>query len=320
MAIKLVSEDDSGNQYRQLHASPARKMTPLGQLSSSGKVLGTDPALAMFVDDETEAQRIEAALGRELDAITAFTDHTNTDFAENTFPFTDQWPSGRRLILSHCLSVDGWDMNEAADGTKDPDYAEAVANLVPYRDRIFALRIGWEMNATGGFPWAIGGNGTNQSAANYVAAFQRFALEIRLAMPEVLIEWCPLWDQADPATWYPGDEYVDVVGGDFYLKNAFWADQFYDTLANAAWDLQTMEAFAQAHGKFLAISEFGSDYNTGTWVQSIIRWMRRPRTGRVLYHGYWNSAQSFDSSFATYPLNEAAYVLECNELTDNRPR
>lgn len=320
MPIKLVSENETGSRFRQLQASPARKMTPLGLLHSSGKVLGTDPALAMFCDNEAEAQRIEALLGRELDAVVAFTDHTNEDITVNTFPFTDQWPGERKLILSHCLSVDGWDMDEAADGTHDEEYQEAVDNLVPYRDRIFSLRIGWEMNANGGFPWAIGGDGTNQSAANYVAAFARFAEMVRIAMPEVLIDWCPLWDQPDPSTWYPGDAFVDIIGNDVYLKNEFWTDQFYDVLYNAPWDLSTQEAFAQARGKMMAVAEFGSDFNTGTWVQNMIRWMRRPRACRVAYHGYWNSAQSFDSSFETYPVNEAAFVLECNELTDNRPR
>jgi hypothetical protein len=318
--IKLVSEDEEGRIFRQIQSSPSRVLTPNAGVSYSGKQLTTGPAIAMFVDDEAAAQAVEAELGRPLDAVVAFTDHTNVDIAENTFPFETQWPGDRKLILSHCLSVDGWDMDEAGDGTHDADYQEAVDNLVPYRDRIFSLRIGWEFNATGGFPWAIGGAGTNQSAANYVLAFNRFARMVREAMPEVLIDWCPLWDQADPDPWYPGDDVVDIIGNDVYLKQAFWTDQFYDALFNTDAGLTWQESFAQTHGKLMAIAEFGSDFNTGTWVTSMLKWMQRPRAARVLYHGYWNSAQSFDSSFETYPVNAAAYYAACNDKTVSLPR
>lgn len=314
MPIKLLAENDVGAVYRPLVVSPPRSMAPLDALTYSGRQLATGPALCMYVSEPNQLESIEATLGRPLDALLAFTDPANP-ITTNTFPFTVQWPGTRKLILSHCISVNGWDMAAAAAGAHDAEYAQAAANLVPYRDRILAIRIGWEFNAPGGFPWSIGGNGTNQTAANYAEAFRHFALEIRLAMPEVLIEWCPLWDQAAADTWYPGDEYVDVIGNDVYLKSAFWTDQFFDVLANAPCDLQWQEQFAQSHGKFMSIPEWGTDYNTGTWVTNMLAWMRRPRSARVLYQAYWNSTLSFDSSFANHAVNWAAYQAKLHELS-----
>lgn len=319
MPIKLVSEDDTGNTFRQIQVSPATALTPLGELSWSGRQLANGPAICMYGELE-DIEAAEEQLGRQVDAVLAFTDHTNTDITVNTFPFEDQWPGDRKLILSHALSVDGWDMVEAGDGTHDAEYLEAVENLVPFRDRIFALRIGWEFNATAGFPWTVGGNGTNQSAANYVLAFARFAAMVREFLPEVLIDWCPLWDQGVPDAWYPGDAYVDVIGNDVYLNSAFWTDQFYDALFNTDADLSWQEAFAQAHGKYMSIPEFGSNFNTGTWVDSMLRWMKRPRASRVLYHCFWNSAVTFDSSFAAHPLNAAAYYKALTDKSASQPR
>jgi len=280
-------------------------LRPLGDLHFTGNALTTDPLCGQYPSgaDTGLCAPFETLMGRLLDFINTFAD-PNT-ISSNTFRFSD-WP-GRRLIISQPLMAPGWDMAATAAGAHDSDYQAAAANLAPFADRIIAIRVGWEMNQAGGYPWSIGGSGTNQSAANYVLCFQRFANYLREAMPGVLIDWCYNYGSPDPTPWYPGDGYCDVVGMDCYLNSAFWPDSF-GTTFEQAFGLRFLDGFAAAHGKFISIPEWSSNYNTGTWITAMAAWMKRPRANRLLYQSYWNSNDSFAGALSGYPVNQAAYL------------
>lgn len=272
-----------------------------------GSAAGFEPLLTMYCESEPDALAVEAFLGRPIDAMTAYTDETT--LTANTFPFTSQWPSGRKLVLSHALMPIGGNMAQYAAGTFDATYQTCANNLIPYRNRIVCIRIGWEFNMTAGvYAWNVGGPGTNQTSANYAASFARFAQILRRTLPEIPIEWCALWDNTLADPWYPGDQYVDIIGNDVYLNSAYWSNDFNNALASANCSLQWQEAFARAHGKMMNWSEWSVNYDTGSFVTAMAGWMRRPRQTRVFSQGFWNSDLVFSGAFATHPVNKAAYI------------
>lgn len=272
-------------------------------------VQGFEPLLTMYCEGEADALAIEADLGRSIAAMTAYTDETT--LTSNTFPFTSQWPSGRKLVLSHALMPIGGNMAQYAAGTFNGTYQTCANNLIPYRDRILLIRPGWEFNMTAGvYAWNQTGSGSNQTPTNYANAFRNFALILKQTLPEIPIEWCPLWDNplADP--WYPGDDACDIIGNDVYLNSAFWSDNFNNALQSAFNSLIWQEEFAVAHGKMINWSEWACNYDTGTFVTKMAQWMRRPRQTRVFNQGFWNSNLAFSGAFDTHPVNKAAFLAQ----------
>jgi hypothetical protein len=278
---------------------------PIG--SGGGGGAGTlDTLQTVYVENEATALSLETDIGKALAGITAYTDETT--LTSNTFPFTSQWPGSRRLVLSHSLMPTGGNMATYAAGGFNGTYQTCANNLIPYRDRIIAIRIGWEFNAPAIYPWCAGGAGTNQTAPNYVAAFQQFARILKNTLPEIPIDWCPLADNALADPWYPGNNYVDIIGCDQYMNSAFWSDNFDNTLFSMNNSLKWQEAFAAARGKMMAWAEWGTDYNTGTWLTKMAQWLAQPRQTRVLYQGYWDSDLGFSSALNTHLVNKAAYL------------
>lgn len=281
--------------------------------------MSTDPIFAAYTAslniNPSEIARFEQHMNRPIDAVVAFTDHNNADVASNDWPFYLQWPGTRKLILSHALIGFGWDMDDSASGVHDSDYIQAANNLVPWRDRILSIRIGWEFNVDNGYPWSQGGTGgSNQTPANYAASFARFASKIRERLPGVPIDWCPLADHPLPDDWYPGDEYVDIIGNDVYVKQAFHSNNFSQVLGWTA-GLYWQEAFATQHGKLMSYPEWAIDYTNGSdFIQKMSEWMRKPRASRVLYQGYWNSNDVVSTKLDDKPLNLAAYKAAFAEL------
>lgn len=280
------------------------RLHTLGTPTIGATFASTGPLCLGCGGDSDAAALLEKDLQRPLDGAVAFTD--NSTIEANDFVFWLQWPGSRKLVVSQTLTEPGWDMAATAGGSHDGEYQDAVDNLLPYADRILAVRIGWEFNVTGGYPWTIGGSGTNQSAANYAACFRRFAKKFREKMPHVLIDWCPLADHNVPDAWYPGDEYVDIIGNDVYQKQAFHSDSFQQVLEwNAG--LYWQEKFASAHGKMMGFPEWATDYDTQTFVYRMAEFMYRPRQVRVAYQGWWNTTDSFSSAFKDLPNNYRAY-------------
>ena len=268
------------------------------------RALRQEPLLCMYLSDMGLQAGVEAALGRPIDAFLAYTDE-NT-LTSNTFELNNKFAAGQKVILSHSLVQAGQSLATAASGGYNALYDQCVANLIPYKDRILSIRIGWEFNKASGYPWdrsAIG-----WSAANYAQAFGNFAIRIRRGMPDVLIDWCPLWDQPLADAYYPGDEFVDIIGNDVYVNSTNWSDSYVNPYQSANNSLRWQEEFARLHNKFLALPEWATNYNTGTLVRRIGEWLLRPRAAnRVVYHGYWNSDVAFPGAFATHPNNWVAF-------------
>jgi hypothetical protein len=112
---------------------------------------------------------------------------------------------------------------------------------------------------------------------------------------------------------YPGDSYVDYIGGDFYYIAKYYGQdpiKAWNTLLNHKAGLQWLENFAAAHGKQTAYSEWGVDTNNaGPYIAKVAEWFA---THDVAYQIYWNS--NADPAAVTrldnnqYPAASAAYI------------
>lgn len=252
---------------------------------------------------------LEDWLGRTCDFILAYGD---AGVAANTFRFDDTdpngWPTNVRLALGQPLTIAGWDMAQAAAGVYDALFQQAADNLLDLnvQRRIVDLRIGWEMNGDW-YPWSLGGAGTNQTPANYVATFRRIALMVRGTCPNIAITWCPNFDREGMA-WYPGDDVVDIIGTDIYVNSAFFADDF-DFFRTAPCGLDWLEEQGVTRNKKIAIPEWATNYNTANFVTPFAQWLRE-RASIVAYHAYWDSDDAFPGAFANYPVVQAAFQHE----------
>ena len=121
------------------------------------------------------------------------------------------------------------------------------------------VRPGWEANGDW-FPWAIG-----DKVEAYKGCFRHVATLFRNLVPGVKIEWAmDKHGRLQPAIQaYPGDAYVDYVGVSYYDRyppnrtEAEWNAQVNNTLAGSPYGIGAWLQFARAHGKRLAVSEWG---------------------------------------------------------------
>lgn len=206
---------------------------------------------------------------------------------------TSLWTDLDKPVLwSVPLIVNGSTLEQAAAGAYRDNWlraAEALASTRAGDDAIY-IRTGWEFNGDW-FPWASAGK-----EEAFKDAFKAFVDTFRSVSSRFEFEWTPNIGQADPARSYPGDDYVDVIGMDFY-----WNPHWDGTDPDAAWahmldqhyGLQWHRDFAAAHNKPMAYSEWGvrSD-NAGAYLEKADQWFEQ---NNVLYTTYW------ETNMADYP-------------------
>jgi hypothetical protein len=104
---------------------------------------------------------------------------------------------------------------------------------------------------------------------------------------------------------YPGDEYVDAIGMDFYEQNfpnpcsGQSSQQCFDSIAQAAGlfcfgsgcrSSEYLDGFARQHSKKLAFPEWAADNNDGGFIAYMAAWINDPsRRSRVVELTYWDS-------------------------------
>ncbi|MBM6402074.1 glycosyl hydrolase [Phycicoccus sonneratiae] len=81
-------------------------------------------------------------------------------------------------------------------------------------------------------------------------------------------------DRIAAANWYPGDDYIDVVGGDAYNWYTCGEGQNKDVPLSTIGS--GVLAFAKAHGKKASLPEFAahSASNRGAWLSAGYNWMK----------------------------------------------
>lgn len=110
--------------------------------------------------------------------------------------------------------------------------------------------------------------------------------------------------QARYLEFYPGDEYVDVLGLDEY----FWPNPSGDPAATLAEHLRFVVAQAEARGKVAALTETGFEGipDAGWWTGTLLRAIRAQRIAYVLTWRNANAAAKPGHFYGPYPGHPSA--------------
>jgi Glycosyl hydrolase family 26 len=254
--------------------------------------------------------QFETWLGRKVDGILGYTGHANwRDYNGSVGWAVSLWGKiDRRVLWSIPLIPRGASLSEAAEGNYNKHYRRAAKILAKYRPRdpVLYIRTGWEFNGDW-FPWSAHGQ-----AEEFKRAFQNFVKVFKSVSPRFRFEWnVNVGDVGmDPTTAYPGDEYVDIIGMNFYW-NTSWDPSdpvaAFNSMMYRKWGLKWHQDFAKAHGKPTAYSEWGVMSNDGAvYIELVKEWFGKHD---VVYQTYWNSDADFKGmlSKGEYPDTGNAY-------------
>src|SRR5476651_190556 len=237
--------------------------------------MASQPLLGVYVGnsapaDEQAFNAIAQWLGHKPDFATIFLNQNSwSEFDSSVQWALDQWPAHEKLMISVPLIPVGATLAAAATGAYDAHYLAAAQKIAAY-DPNSIIRVGWEMNGGGWWPWSAAAD-----PAGYIGAFQDLVTVFRSVSPGFKFDWSPnIGTQAiDPAKVYPGDAYVDTIGLSVYEGSSWFgaqtAAQRWDWLVNQPNGLQWQADFAAAHGKPMSYGEFASDYNDGAFVKEM---------------------------------------------------
>ncbi len=250
---------------------------------------------AYLGNDSASLYQYENWLGRPIDNVLMFLDHSSWDAFDKSIPWATQlWePTGRSVIWSVPLTVNGSSLEQAATGAFDDHYREAALGLAAAHsgsDPIY-VRVGWEFNLNRS-PWAAQGH-----EQAFINAYHHLVDSFRAVSGDFKFVWDVNVGGSviDPATAYPGDHDVDVIGADVYY-NTTWDStdphKAFQGKVDEAYGLQWQQDFAAAHGKPTAISEWGiQDAHAGGYIQDAAKWFS---DHDMLYANYWETnAASF---------------------------
>ena len=268
-------------------------------------------ALGIYATNAADVQQFESWIGKDVDFVSAHTGRANWSdwqtsvlYAANIFKSLDtplQWTIP--------MFANGGNLVAAANGDYDSHYLQAAKDILSAsagQDEI-VIRVGEEFNGSW-MPWAAKGH-----EQDFVQAYRNFVDTFRSVSDKFVFEWNVNVGDAgmNPALAYPGDNYVDIIGGDFYYNRWFSPnpDQAWSQMVNQTYGLQWLSDFANAHGKPMGFSEWGvqSD-NAQSYIADVANWFS---THNVAYQSYWNSNSggfSGDLSHNQYPSTGAAFI------------
>jgi hypothetical protein len=113
---------------------------------------------------------------------------------------------------------------------------------------------------------------------------------------------------------YPGDDYVDFIGMDWYdhnYENISDQTQRFNYALTRAHGLNWLSSFAKSHGKRISIPEWGvgashtgTRVDDATIVQLMHDWMIK---NDVYYENYWNSESAYKGVITDLPNQAATY-------------
>lgn len=232
------------------------------------------------------------------------------------------------------LAANDMPLAEVAAGQHDAFFRQMAQIVASRPQALYRVRLGWEMDlGPVGFAW----NGVDREPT-YIAAFRRVAPIFRANIANVAIEWCHNWNSrrsdtnavVNPEPMYPGDDMVDVIAIDCYLRNQFDVVNSGLTIAQAwnnkrvaAYGLDHLVALGAAHGKPIAVTEWGVDTDAaGPYIALMAAWVR---ANPLAHHCYWNKNVTSPSPFLCrlsdnqYPAAGAEFVKQFGPIQITSP-
>lgn len=252
--------------------------------------------------------QFEQYLGRSVDSTAIHFGRADwNDWFGSARYFLANWAHDRDYTFSIPMFANNGTLAAAASGAYQANYttmATLLANALPGQSEIY-VRMGEEFNG-GWMPWAARGH-----EQEFIGAYRQFVDAFRAVSDRFRFEWnVNIGDLGmDPASAYPGDAYVDIVGMDFYYDSKYMGTDglaAWNTQVTRKWGLQWLEDFARTHGKPTAYSEWGANIDSPAYMQRAIQWFTEHG---ALYNNYWNTNSAFQGtiSYDQYPAMSAVY-------------
>jgi hypothetical protein len=257
-----------------------------------------------------------------------YTDGWSTDF--NPQWLAGSWGSwvkaapGRRLVLGVPLLENGYagQFSQEAAGAFDSYFTGLGEQLVSHGLANTIIRLGYEANSPTIGPWQATNN-----PSGYIAAFRHIVGVLR-AVPgeQFLLDWNPTAGLTPNlplnsfASFYPGDDVVDIIGLDCYdidwNKPSATPQQRWSDLMNETMGLAAQRTFAAAHNKPVSFPEWGLYAAQSTlyagggddpyYVNQMAAWINSSNTA---YESYFDLNWG-GGTLASYPLSQTAYLLD----------
>lgn len=233
-------------------------------------------------------------------------------------------PKDRPVIMPVTPFPPGGTWAKAAAGAYDDTYRQMGASAASKNNGYpVVIRLGWEWNGEWYYhsAWGPTSGQTQVTTATFIAAWRRMYTAAKAgagAHPELcVINWSLAGlDQKSgnpsPFAFWPGDAYVDIVGVDIYdykwvgpstSSAVFYSSSGIGTLWN------TVYAFAQQHGKKMALDEWGCQSATNqpgaggdnpTFIQLAYEWIRAHKAG-LAYETYFQAVPHDGPDSQFYP-------------------
>jgi len=267
------------------------------------------PLSAYSANDPKLIQQFEKWLGCPVPHLMVFTDQASWEGIGWPQWFIDQFRALDRPVLwSVAMIPKHASLKDSATGAYNRYYvsaAQALAKTKPWPDGTIRVRLGWELNGNW-FPWAARGK-----EKEFVATFRHIVNSFRSVSDKFRFEWNINYGESmDPLKAYPGDDYVDIIGMDFYWKHEYLPSdpvKAFEAIRDNRYGLRFIEDFAAKRGKPTAYSEWGiQGDNAAPFLRMLRDWISQHN---VLYTNYWNHDADYAGllSSSRWPASEAAF-------------
>jgi hypothetical protein len=274
----------------------------------------SSPITGVYVgNDPARLARFEQWLGAPADAVLGYTNDRDWQGMDPGW-IMGQFPD-HAILFSIPLFPQTSSLAAVADGAGDERFRAFADKILANADSVAApdgniyVRTGWEV---GGDTFAWSQQAKSDPEA-FKQAFARFADAFHGASDKFKIVWDAVGDRGNVTQYYPGDEYVDVVSQDFYWQPQWSSYDGGDAFAHYAGSsqgqgLNELKAFAAAHGKPFAVSEWGvkAGFDGTEFIQAAEKWFE---DNDVLWAAYWDSDTAYPGrlSDGSDPASGAAF-------------
>lgn len=287
-------------------------------VNNSLRMSNTREKFGVFIGNKpADVINFEVWLGRQVDAVLSFTGAANWKDYEGSVGWAAYSVWGqvdRPVYWSIPLIPNGATLAKAATGAYNHHYRKVAETLVRVRpnEPYMHIRTGWEFNGNW-MPWSAIGK-----EQEFIGAFQQFVTTFRQVAREngVAGKFVFEWNVAlgnhgmNPADAYPGDNYVDIIGMDFYWNPKYDPKEpiaAWKSKVNRQYGLKWHQTFAAAHAKRTAYPEWGvQGDNAAEYIERAREWFRKHAP---VYQAYWDSNSAFPGKLSSeqYPNSAAAY-------------
>jgi Glycosyl hydrolase family 26 len=211
----------------------------------------------------SQADAFASFRGTPVNVVNTFSDRSSWDTVTHPWVGADANHfanfNGTWVISQPFFPTNQGSISACATGAYTSQWQEFGRWLVGKGRGNSIVRLAWEFNGNW-FPWS-----TANDPKDWVSCWRQVVTAVRSTSPTTRFDWAMNAHSPGAFDFYPGDDYVDIVGIDSY-------DMWPPSKDEATWDKQCNDpeglcsviAFARSHGKKFSVPEWGVVTASGT--------------------------------------------------------